>query len=68
MKCYDVGLTIIFLVRSAVALIKELLVEDVVEYVLTEKFNQEQLEQYFGKQLMRGDDNTLMSRSMGIMQ
>ena len=32
-------ITILFLVRSAVALIKELLVEDDVEYFLTEKFN-----------------------------
>ena len=64
LRCEMQWITILFLVRSAVALIKELLVEDGVEYVLTE-FNQDPLEQYFGKKLMRGGANE-KSRSMGI--
>lgn len=44
-------------VRSAIALIQELLSIPGVNFVLTEKWNQDALEQYFGKQRMRGGAN-----------
>ena len=43
--------------RSAAALVRELLSIPGVEYVLTEKWNQDALEQYFGKQRMGGGAN-----------
>ena len=47
----------IFIVHSCVALINDLLSIPDVEYVLTEKLNQDPLEQYFGKQRSRGGSN-----------
>ena len=48
-----------FSVQSFVALTKELLQEEGVEYVLSERFNQDPIEEYFSKQrgLGGGSDN-----------
>ena len=44
----------LFLVRSFLGLIPELLRIDGVNYVLTDRFNQDPLEEHFGKQRTRG--------------
>jgi hypothetical protein len=48
---------IYFTVRSFVELIPELLRKDGIQYVLSEKLNQDPLEEHFGKQRMRGGAN-----------
>ena len=57
MNFYFVNNVIFVLVKSFVSLSKELLAEDGVNYLLSEKFSQDPLEEHFSKQRRRGGCN-----------